>query len=82
MGRVVDFSAKKAERDPSVMKLVKFSSEMDQLLLKYINDPTVHAGELASVFAHRFGCFLALLDQKDELWSFCERVLKSQAHID
>jgi hypothetical protein len=82
MGRVVDFNTKKAERDPSVMQLVRFSAELDQILLRYANDPTVNAGEIASVYAHRLGCFLALLEQKEELWSFCERVLKKQAHID
>lgn len=81
MSKIVDFNLKKAERDPTIITLVQFSDEIDSILTKYLSNPAINAVELAGVLAHRFGCFLSLLDNKDEVWSIYETIIKRQANL-
>lgn len=81
MGRLVDLGTARAERDPNIRKLIQFSVELDHLIIRYLNDPTTNSSEILSIVAHRLGTFIDSTEQKSELWSFCEKVAKRQAHL-
>jgi len=77
---VIDLETKRAERDPNIQKLLRFSDDIDQVLMHYLYN--TDANELTSILAHRLGSLLDLLTCKDKLWLFCEKVIKRQAHLE
>ncbi len=80
MGKVINFPANR-RLEETVAKLKGISDEMDQIIIKAINDD-VDPNELAGLLAHRLGTLMRNMEQKSKLWGVCERVLKKQAAID
>jgi len=82
MGKVIKFVSKReAEDSLSAEKLVAFSNEIDDVVIKHI-DSGSDPRELAGILAHRLGTFMGQLTDKDELWDFCERVVRRQADLE
>jgi hypothetical protein len=81
MGKVIKFK-QKPQHDPTTIKLVQASAELDAVILKYLNDNDIDPRELAGLIAHRLGTLMNHLEEKSELWCVCEKVLKRQAHLD
>ena len=81
MAKILKFKQKQ-QNDPTTLKLVQASIEIDEIILKYMNDSDIDARELAGLIAHRLGTLMNHIEEKSELWGVCERVLKKQAHID
>jgi len=79
MGELIRFRPKE-KHDPTTIKLVNASLEIDGILLKYLEEG-VDDRELLGMLAHRLGSFLKSVESKEELWMVCERVLKRQARI-
>lgn len=79
MGDLIRFKPKE-KHDPTTIKLVNASLEIDSILLKYLGEG-VEERDLLGMLAHRLGSFLKSVESKEELWTVCERVLKRQAKI-
>lgn len=72
----------KPKQNPTILKLLKASMEIDGILIRYLNEPDLEAKEIAGLLAHRLGTLLSHFDDKQDLWEVCERVLKKQASLD
>jgi len=80
MGQIIDLSKRQVARDPVAQKLVNFSTEIDQIVLRYLylDDDTVAAKELAGVLAHRLGTLINMFERKEELCIVCEEIMRNQ----
>ena len=82
MGKVLEFKTKDVKREEVIAhKLVAMADEIDQVIMEYLTDPQVDPRELVGVLSHRLGSLMSHLEQKDELWYVCQKVLKRQAQI-
>ena len=57
-------------------------SEIDEVILKHLNDGRIDAKDLAGLLAHRLGTLMRSIDEKSKLWDVCQTVMKKQAKID
>jgi hypothetical protein len=81
MGKVIPFPAKEQE-DEEIMKMLRISDEIDDVILKHLNGGAIDPKDLAGLLAHRLGTLMRSIDEKSKLWDVCQRVLKKQAKID
>ena len=80
MGKVLDFRKKQQEREVTHL-LVELSGRIDQILLSGLENG-LDPKEVAGILSHRLGNLMSHIDNKEELWDICERVLKREAKID
>ncbi len=80
MGKVLPFQPKAADLK-SAERLVELSIEVDDAMIRAIQEG-IDPMEIVGVVAHRLGVMMSHIHQKNELWPFCEKVLKQQAKID
>jgi hypothetical protein len=91
MGKVIPFKKKEhqakgaapagSER-AAAERLTLVADEIDQILVKYLNDPEIDVRDLVGVLSHRLGTLMCHVDDKTALWDICERVLKRQARME
>ncbi len=82
MAKVIEFKTKEVKREEVVaQKLIQMASDIDDVMMNYITDPDIEPRELIGILSHRLGSMMSHLDEKDELWHICEKVLKKQAKI-
>ena len=82
MGKVIEFKTKTQQREEdTTVRLVTMANEFDELIMKYVTDPQCDPRELVGVLSHRLGSLISHLDEKDELWYVCQKVVKKQAQI-
>jgi hypothetical protein len=83
MGKVLEFKTLEQHREETVTyKLVKMADEIDQVLMRHLTDDDIDPRELVGVLSHRLGTLMNRLEEKDELWHVCQKVMKRQAQID
>jgi hypothetical protein len=83
MAKVLEFKTLEQRREETVTyKLVKMADEIDQLLMRLLVDEDIDPRELVGVLSHRLGTLMNRLEEKDELWYVCQKVMKRQAQID
>lgn len=83
MGKVLEFKTPEQHREETVTyKLVKMADEIDQVLMRHLSDDDIDPRELVGVLSHRLGTLMNRLEEKDELWHVCQKVMKRQAQID
>lgn len=83
MAKVLEFKTLEQRREETVTyKLVKMADEIDQVLMRHLTDDDIDPRELVGVLAHRLGTLMNRLEEKDELWHVCQKVMKRQAQID
>ena len=83
MGKVLEFKRKEENRQSrAAEKMVQIASEIDSIVLNYINDEDLEPRDIVGLLSHRLGTLMNHLDEKDELGFVCERVMKTQAKID
>ncbi len=83
MAKVLEFKTLEQRREETVTyKLVKMADEIDQVLLRHLADDDIDPRELVGVLSHRLGTLMNRLEEKDELWHVCQKVMKKQAQID
>lgn len=83
MGKVLEFKTLEQRREETVTyKLVKMADEIDQVLMRHLTDDDIDPRELVGVLSHRLGTLMNRLEEKDELWHVCQKVMKRQAQID
>ncbi len=83
MGKVLEFKTPEQHREETVTyKLVKMADEIDQVLMRHLTDDDIDPRELVGVLSHRLGTLMNRLEEKDELWHVCQKVMKRQAQID
>ena len=83
MGKVLEFKTPEERRAETVTyKLVKMADEIDQVLMRHLADEDIDPRELVGVLSHRLGSLMNRLEEKDELWYVCQKVMKKQAQID
>jgi hypothetical protein len=83
MAKVLEFKTLEQRREVTVTyKLVKMADEIDQLLMRHLADDDIDPRELVGVLSHRLGTLMNRLEEKDELWHVCQKVMKRQAQID
>ncbi len=82
MAKIIEFKTKEATRDAIVTnKLVQMADEIDEVMMNYLTDPNVDPREVIGVLSHRLGALMSHLEEKEELWHVCQKVLKKQARI-
>lgn len=81
MAKIIPFRPSKEEQK-SIHKLLELGQQIDDVILRYMQDPDVDPRELAGILSHRLGTLMAGMDERSELWEVCERVMKRQAKID
>jgi|GEM_PF-3303948 len=69
------------KKDQAVVKLCHLSDDLDAVVKHYILDKNVDIKDLVAVFSHRLGTILNRVENNEELWEVCERVLLRQAQI-
>ena len=80
MGKVLEF--KKSQKEHKVAEqLVALGADIDHNLLSALENG-LDPREVAGILSHRLGSLMAHIQDKEELWPICERVLKRQAKID
>ena len=79
MAKVIPFP--KEYRNEEFLKLKNFADDLDQLLIYGVEYDHLDSGELVGVVAHRLGNLMASMEQKDQLWSICEQVVRRQAGL-
>ena len=83
MGKVLEFKTPAERHEETVTyKLVKMADEIDQVLMRHLADEDINPRELVGVLSHRLGTLMNRLEEKDELWHVCQKVMKKQAQID
>lgn len=83
MGKVIEFKTKTQQRDDeAAVRLVQIANEIDELVMRHLTDPNTDPRELVGVLSHRLGSLISHLEEKDELWYVCQKVVKKQAQID
>ncbi len=83
MGKVLEFKTPEQRREETVTyKLGKMADEIDQVLMRHLTDDDIDPRELVGVLSHRLGTLMNRLEEKDELWHVCQKVMKRQAQID
>lgn len=83
MGKVIEFKTKTQQRDDeTAVRLVRIANEIDELVMRHLTDPQIDPRELVGVLSHRLGSLISHLEEKDELWYVCQKVVKKQAQID
>ncbi len=83
MGKILEFKNHEQRREERVtFKLVKMADEIDQVLMRHLADEDIDPRELVGVLSHRLGTLMNRLEEKDELWYVCQKVMKKQAQID
>ena len=88
MGKVLTFRPKPqtvtsedtVDRTAAAMKAL--ADNLDSSIVDCLQSTPVNLHEVAGLLAHRLGSLMRHMDQKSELWSVCEQVLKKQAAID
>ena len=79
MAKIIKFPNNRQKNSPEVIKLKIISDKIDDIILDALTKKTVTPTELAGIMSHRLGNILKHFENKDELWAFCEDVLKNQA---
>lgn len=80
MGKVLPF--RKSNEDRRVAEgLLEIGNQIDGVLMGAL-EYGLNPREVAGILSHRLGTLMAHLQDKDELWPICEKVLKRQAKID
>ncbi|MGE0173056.1 MAG: hypothetical protein AB7T49_09735 [Oligoflexales bacterium] len=82
MAKIIEFKKKPTTIDKQAIKLLKFADEIDAAVLRQLKDDQLDPKEVIGVLAHRLGKLLGYMEDKDELWEICRRVLKKQADLD
>ena len=83
MGKILEFRSKAKRVEPEVgSKLLEMAGDIDRVILDYVTDPDIDPRELIGVLSHRLGSLMSHLEEKNELWYVCQKVLKKQARID
>ena len=83
MSNIIEFKSREQRKEADVtQKLVLIADEIDAVILKHMNDPEMDPRELVGVLSHRLGTLMNHLEEKDELWFLCQKVMKRQAHIE
>ena len=82
MGKVLPFKPVKGRRDRVAEKLVVIADEIDAVILKNLQEDEIDPRDLVGLLSHRLGTLMNHLEEKNELWFVCEKVMKKQAHID
>ena len=67
--------------DKEVIKLCHLSDDLDAVVKHYILEENVDIKDLVAVFSHRLGSILNRVEDNEDLWEVCERVLLRQAKI-
>lgn len=81
MGKVIQLPVRDT-KEQDARKLMAIADEIDRMILKHIDAGTIDPRDIAGLLAHRLGTLMRHLEQKDQLWDVCEKVLKAQAAID
>lgn len=81
MAKVLQFRSK-GKVDKTTLKLLQVSDELDAVILKHLADEAIDPKDLIGLISHRLGSLIKHIDDKSELWSVCETILKRQAMID
>ena len=82
MAKIIEFKTKEVAREEVITnKLVQMADEIDNVMMNYLTDPAVDPREVIGVLSHRLGALMSHLDEKEELWHVCQKVLKKQAKI-
>lgn len=84
MGKILPFEKRKkcAKDDKVAEKLVIIASEIDEIVLRHLQDDDIDPRDLVGLLSHRLGTLMKHIDRKSELWHVCQRVMKKQAQID
>lgn len=82
MSKVIYLETRARKKDNSAEKLVQIAREIDDVVVKYLQDKSVDPRDLVGLLSHRLGTLMSHLEAKDELWFICEKVLKRQAQLD
>jgi hypothetical protein len=61
--------------------MLKISGDIDAVILKYIEDPSVDIKTLVGLIAHRLGALISKIDRKKEIWDLCVKVIKGQNSV-
>ncbi|MCX6129115.1 MAG: hypothetical protein NTX25_08650 [Proteobacteria bacterium] len=83
MAKILEFKSAEQRREETIThKLVKMADEIDQVLMRHLIDEEIDPREMVGVLSHRLGTLMNRLEEKDELWYVCQKVMKKQAQID
>jgi hypothetical protein len=80
MAKIIPFKIERTEAYRRAEELLKVGGEIDDIILKHLKRG-MDSKELVGILAHRLGNLLGHLDEKDELWYVCRKVLEKQADI-
>lgn len=91
MGTIIPFAPKRKKDDgkqtvdpaqaDEAQRLMDIASELDDVILRNLNQGDVDPRDLAGLISHRLGTLIRHLDEKERLWTVCEQVLRSQAAL-
>lgn len=84
MGKLLKFPKRQeSEKNEQIAeKLVIIASEIDEIVLRHLQDDDIDPRDLVGLLSHRLGTLMKHIDRKSELWHVCQRVMKKQAQID
>ena len=68
--------------DPKSQKLKELADAIDAAMQWAIVEQGLKPHEVAGLLAHRLGSLMKPLGLKNQVWGFCERVMRRQASID
>ena len=81
-GKSSEFRQKERQEDKITRKMIEIADDIDDVILKHLQDNDVEIKDIAGLLSHRLGTLMNHLEDKSELWFILEKVLKKQARID